>query len=154
MSKILVADLLRGATRLTTILCDHELVYTNTVSDAMILANYGNFDLIIIGMLFDDSRMFDLIRAIKANTDLQQTPVMGFCNDITALSGTNRDITESVSHLLGACDYVDTNQMNDAEILERIDACLREKKGIGRNLDKSETTPTHKRQAQEERRKD
>lgn len=153
MSKILIADLLRGAGRLATILREHELVYTNTVAEAMTLAKHGNFDLVIIGMLFDDSRMFDLIRAIKSNAKLQQTPVMGFCNETTTLSGTNRDVTERVSHLLGACDYVDTNEMNDAEILERIRTCLRERKGVGRELDKLEQSPSDKRRAQEQKRK-
>jgi hypothetical protein len=77
---------------------------------------------------------------------------MGFSNQHTSMSLSGRNSIESGSHSLGACDYIDTANMSDEEILERINRCLQEKKGIGRKVCKDEETPTEKRECQESKR--
>lgn len=151
MAKILIADLQKGALRLTTILSDHyELVYTNTVEQAMrLLRAPDEFDLVIVGVLFDDSRMYDLIQQIRRSDQLKSLPVMGFSDEHTAISVAGRDAIESGSHLLGVADYVDTSSLNDKEILQRIETVLAEKKGIGRVKTEQEPTPGARRRQQE-----
>ncbi|HEY9682149.1 MAG TPA: hypothetical protein V6C86_11265 [Oculatellaceae cyanobacterium] len=154
MSRILIADLQKGSMKLAGLLCEkHELVYTNTVERVLkLLQTPDGFELLIIGVLFDDSRMYELIKEVKSHPEYADMPVMGFSDHHTAMSVSGRDSIESGSHALGVCDYIDTENMSDEEILERINRCLQEKKGIGRKVCKEEETPSEKRVAQEAKR--
>lgn len=155
MANILILDLLRGATRLTALLGEaHELVYTNTLERARSMALHEPFDLIIVGLMFDDSRMYDLISVFKKEQALAHVPIMGFSDEPTSTSISSRDSIEVGTHILGACDYIDTMNMSDPEILERINVCLRERKAVGRDVGTNEKTPRQKREKQERIRKE
>jgi hypothetical protein len=67
MPKILVADTPDGDRRMTTILAGHELTFVHTLGDAQRTLGREKFALILIGVHFDDSRMFDLLRHLQAN---------------------------------------------------------------------------------------
>jgi PleD family two-component response regulator len=150
MSHILIADLNKGATRLTNILeSDHTLAYVHTVNEAKRFARQVKFDLVIIGLLFDESRMYELINEFKLIPSLSETPVMGFSDQATASSITSRNSIEGSAHALGVCDYVDTRRLSDREILDRINSCLSGKLGVGRKITRQEATPTQKREQQE-----
>ncbi|MBS1952607.1 MAG: GAF domain-containing protein [Cyanobacteria bacterium SZAS-4] len=153
MAKILIAAIESGAKRLTNILADdHELHFSSTVEDVLDLAKEQTFDLLIVGVLFDYSRMYDLIRAAKAAPTLKSIPIMGFSDVHTEMTISSRDALETVMHIMGAGDYVDTQDMSDQEIVERIDACLHERKPVSRKVQPSELTPKGKRNSQEIRR--
>lgn len=150
MSHILIADLNKGATRLTSILeSDHTLAYVHTVNEAKSFARQVKFDLVIIGLLFDESRMYELINEFKLIPSLSETPVMGVSDQATASSITSRNSIEGSAHALGVCDYVDTRRLSDREILDRINSCLTGKLGVGRKITRQEATPTQKREQQE-----
>jgi CheY-like chemotaxis protein len=72
---ILVADGDADA-RLQTILQGCELAYARTLEEAAHAALKRNFDLIVIDMHFDDSRMFDLLRYLRSEEPLSGTPVI------------------------------------------------------------------------------
>ncbi len=155
MARILIADVAQGAHSLKNILGEkHRLVYANNVEQAISLAKTSEpFNLIIVGVLFDDSRMFDLMKAIKEEPQLGGTPVMGFSDQPTAISVAGREDLETSTHLVGACDYVDTVNMSDEEIAQRIDGCLTEAQGVRRMRKKTDATPTEKREQQEKKRR-
>jgi CheY-like chemotaxis protein len=67
MPKILVADVPDGDRRMTTILAGHELTFVHTLGEAQRMLASEKFALILIGVHFDDSRMFDLLRHLQAN---------------------------------------------------------------------------------------
>lgn len=148
MAKILVADIALGASKLTSLLGEqHELVYTNSVQNALhIINSHTDLDMVIVGVHFDDSRMYELMQEIKRMTASIGLPVMGFCDTHTMMSTATRDSIETGAHLLGACDYVDTANMSDTEIRTRINTCLKEKRGIGRKRLQEDETPASKRQ--------
>lgn len=64
--RILVADTPESDRRLTEVLNGHELAFARTLSEAQRLLAQAGFDLIVIGVQFDDSRMFDLVRHVRS----------------------------------------------------------------------------------------
>ena len=68
MSKrILIADTPDGERRLRAILSGYELVFVRTLSEAERELAHQQFALILIGVHFDDSRMFDLLRHLQSS---------------------------------------------------------------------------------------
>ena len=64
--RILVADIPDSDRRLTAVLSGHELVFVRTLASAQRLLEEQAFDLILVGVHFDDSRMFDLVRHVRS----------------------------------------------------------------------------------------
>jgi DNA-binding response OmpR family regulator len=65
--KILVADTPEGDQRLTQILSGYELIFVRTMDEARRELADDGFVLVLIGVHFDDSRMFDLLRHLQAS---------------------------------------------------------------------------------------
>jgi CheY-like chemotaxis protein len=65
--RILVADIPESDRRLSEVLNGHELAFARTLSEAQRLLAQVGFDLIVIGVQFDDSRMFDLVRHVRSS---------------------------------------------------------------------------------------
>ena len=63
--RILVADTPESDRRMTEVLNGHELAFARTLSAAQRLLEQQAFDLVLVGVHFDDSRMFDLVRHIR-----------------------------------------------------------------------------------------
>jgi len=63
--RILVADTPESDRRLSEVLKGHELAFARTLGEAQRLLTQARFDLIVIGVHFDDSRMFDLVRHVR-----------------------------------------------------------------------------------------
>lgn len=61
--RILVAD--NGERRLTEILAGYEVVAVQTLAEAQRALARGRFDMVIIAVHFDESRMFDLLRYVQ-----------------------------------------------------------------------------------------
>ena len=64
--RILVADIPESDRRLSEVLDGHELAFARTLGEAQRLLASATFDLIVIGVQFDDSRMFDLVRHVRS----------------------------------------------------------------------------------------
>jgi DNA-binding NtrC family response regulator len=65
--KILVADTPEGDRRLSAVLPGHELTFVRTLSEAQRALARERFALVLVGVHFDDSRMFDLLRHLQAS---------------------------------------------------------------------------------------
>jgi len=63
--RILVAD--GGERRLADILAGHDVVAVRTLADAQRALARERFDLVIVAVHFDESRMFDLLRHLQAS---------------------------------------------------------------------------------------
>jgi DNA-binding response OmpR family regulator len=66
LTKVLVADTPEADRRTSQILDGHELVFVRTLGDAQRAIEREPFGLVLIGVHFDDSRMFDLLRFLQA----------------------------------------------------------------------------------------
>ena len=64
--RILVADTPESDRRLNEILVGHEVSFVRTLGEAQRVLGQEHFDLILVGVHFDDSRMFDLVRHVRA----------------------------------------------------------------------------------------
>ncbi len=60
--KVLVA----GVARAAALLARHEVTTARTTAEVQRALQEGEFGLLVVGAAFDDSRMFDLIREIRA----------------------------------------------------------------------------------------
>jgi DNA-binding NtrC family response regulator len=95
MKKILVADVPHMDGRYTAALAGWELVWVRTLAQAHQALEAGPCDLVVIGVYFDDSQMFDLLRYIRADEEHSEVPVVcvrgqpGF----TAVSGRTLEMT-------------------------------------------------------------
>jgi len=73
--RILVADTSESDRRLSAILAGQDVMFARTIGEAQRLLAQQQFDLVMIGVHFDDSRMFDLVRHVRAGGHHAGKPV-------------------------------------------------------------------------------
>jgi DNA-binding NtrC family response regulator len=66
MAKVLVADVPEMDERIRHCLPGHELVFARTMSEAMATLRHDGFSLVVIGLHFDESRMFELLSHVRS----------------------------------------------------------------------------------------
>src|SRR5260221_4739097 len=76
IKKILVADGPDIERRLGAILEPYRAAFVHTLAEAKRALARDDFALIIIGVHFDESRMFDLLRQVRADERYEATPVI------------------------------------------------------------------------------
>ncbi len=74
--KVLVADVPQARARLTAVLDGSELRFVYTLGEATRALAGDDFDLIVAGVHFDESRMFDLLRAVRAGSRNAAVPIL------------------------------------------------------------------------------
>ena len=130
MAHILIADAPDGVVNLERILGPgHELVIAHSTTAALVVLKEQTFDLIIVGVHFDESRMFDLIskiRMISANAD---KPLICFCTRDNEMTRIMHNSLECSSKAFGAWMYLDQHEYNqtqdpDGELRRIIERCL------------------------------
>lgn len=101
--------------RLATVLADCELEFVRTLAQATRALQEGEFGLLLIGVRFDDSRMFDLLRQVRSDERHRGLPVvcvrepgLGF----TAISTRTLEVT---CRALDADTFVDLTRFGDDE---------------------------------------
>ncbi len=107
----------------------HEYTVARATSEARIRLKEQSFDLIMIGVHFDESRMFDLLREIRKTPEYAETPIICFCMRDTPLTRTMHDSADVLSRRLGAWMYLDQQEYSvskdpDAEMRRVIERCL------------------------------
>jgi hypothetical protein len=123
MAKVLVADVPEMDERIRQCLPGHELVMVRTMREAMTALRHDGFSLIVIGVLFDESRMFELlthVRSLQAYKDaavvcvqgsdlMMPEPVMHTVDmAVKALGGTAFvDLRDDALHFRRHCDFLD-----------------------------------------------
>ena len=73
---VLVAAMPDADARLSVILAGHELHFVRTLQAATAALAGGKFQLVVIDLHFDDSRMFDLLRHIRTRGEFDAVAVM------------------------------------------------------------------------------
>lgn len=124
-ARILVADVSLLDDRFRAIFPDEELRFVRTVGEALRALDVGDYALAIIGMHFDDSKMFELLWNMKAKR--LSTPVVcvqGLESALATASG-----VETAARALGACDFIDVREASSepaelARLRERFFACM------------------------------
>ena len=121
MKKILVADVPQMDARYAAALPGWEIEFVRTLGAARRALAGARYDLVAIGVYFDDSRMFDLVRSLRSAQRTAALPILcvrgrpGF----TAVSSQTLD---TALRALGADRFIDLLESAGAEG----DAALRE----------------------------
>ena len=72
--KILVAGIPRTNQRISAIFADCNITFVNTLADAT-AALSERYDLVLIAVSFDESRMFELLRYAREIGSMRRAPV-------------------------------------------------------------------------------
>jgi DNA-binding response OmpR family regulator len=128
MKKILVADGPDIDGRMGRILKPYELTFVRTLNAATRALDASDYDLIVIGVHFDDSRMFDLLRLIRSEERTRDAPVVCILSQhfetVVSVQG-----LEIAARTLAANAFIDFTKYQDgddgnAAILRLIEDCL------------------------------
>ena len=112
--RILVADTPEGDRRISAILSGYDLVLVRTLGEAQRILRREKFALVLVGVHFDDSRMFDLVRVLRGDELHAGVPIVcvrgrpGF----TAVTGRTLELTLKA---LTADEFIDLVHFGDDE---------------------------------------
>jgi hypothetical protein len=77
-TRVLVASVQQAHRRLIAILGGHDLTFVSTLTEAEAALRADGFNLIMVGTHFDESKVFDLLRSVKADAKYSRVPVICF----------------------------------------------------------------------------
>lgn len=126
--RILACTVPGAERRLRTALPDAEMQVAFTMAEALAALAPGAFDLLIIGMRFDESRALEFVERVRQDASLAGLPIVG-------IRGAAAPMVIAPQHFdlpmwaLGARDVIDFNAIPDSEagnrhIRERIARCV------------------------------
>lgn len=130
MARILVASISNGIEVMERLLGrEHELLIATTMLEAIEKLEKEEVDLIMIGVHFDESRMFELMSHCKTMSKNGNKPIISFCTRDTPLTRTMHDSIDIATKALGAWIYLDQHDYSvkrnpDAEVRRVIERCL------------------------------
>lgn len=154
MARVFIADTEAGIDDIKRVLGQqHEFISVDTVDEALGALTVQTFDLILIGVHFDQSRMFDLLRDVPNIQTNADTPVICFCTRVTALTRKMHESIEVTTIAMGAWMYLDQHEFNvtkdpDAELRHIIERCLT---GEARKRTQANRLDSHKQREQLQR---
>lgn len=106
MKKILVADVPQMDACYAAALHGWEVELVRTLAHARQALGGKRYDAIAIGVYFDDSRMFDLLRVLRAETRNASTPVL-CVRGRSGLATVSAYWIETAVTALGAAEFLD-----------------------------------------------
>ncbi|MGQ0750936.1 MAG: hypothetical protein ACT4PS_10415 [Betaproteobacteria bacterium] len=106
--RILIAGIEESNPRLSLIFDDCVATFVHTMAEVE-AALAEPYDVMLIAVRFDESRMFDLLRHLKSNPAVSRMPVICYRSSRRSLMATplGRQGVELASRALGACDFLD-----------------------------------------------
>jgi DNA-binding response OmpR family regulator len=121
MKKILVADVPQMDARYTAALRGWEIEFARTLGAARQALAGARYDLVAIGVYFDDSQMFDLVRALRGAARTAELPIL-CVRGRPGFAAVSTGTLETALRALGADRFVDLLECAGAEA----DTALRE----------------------------
>jgi hypothetical protein len=76
MARVLVADVPEMDERIRHCLPGHELLFVRTMREALATLRHDSFSLVVIGVHFDESRMFELLTHVRSLSVYDDVPVV------------------------------------------------------------------------------
>ena len=130
MARILAGVISGTDARLRHVLEGHEVRIVRTMAEAIEALSDWQPDLVVIGMRFDESRMFELVRHIRSDPRHTATPVVCLRVNAKALAGLKLGSVKLAANELGAQLFLDFQEFpNDAqgnaEIRSAIDSLVK-----------------------------
>ena len=114
MRKILVADVPQMDARYSASLAGLELAFVRTLAEASQALADQRYDLVAIGVYFDDSQMFELVRAVRNDETQNEVPIVCVRGGPGFTAVTARTL-EATLKALAADEFVDLVHFGDEE---------------------------------------
>jgi DNA-binding NtrC family response regulator len=105
--RVLVAEVPQFEPRLAAVMGGYRPLFVHTIRDALKALAEHEFALVLIGMHFDDSRMFDLLREVRAGGRNREVPVLCYRLRPLAFSALGTEALEAAVEALGGRAFVD-----------------------------------------------
>jgi len=110
--KVLVADVPQMDGRYSAALAGWELAFVRTMAEARQALERAEFDLVVTGVYFDDSRMFDLLRMLRADDTHAEVPIVCVRGRPGFTAVTSRTLETTVK-ALGGDEFIDRLHYGD-----------------------------------------
>ena len=105
--KVLIADTPAGDRRISDILSGHELEFVRTLAEAQRAVERDGFALVLVGVHFDESRMFDLLRYVQGRGEPRGCAVICMRSHHFASSAISIEGLEIAAKALGCNLFLD-----------------------------------------------
>lgn len=127
--RVLIADTLRGSESLVRIMQGNLCTVVSTLRAGRVQLAAQQFDLIVVGLHFDGSHMYEFMQAVKQDPLNSDRPIVCYCSRDSPLSRERQDYVEYTSRIYGASVYLDERNYSgcadpDAELRLAIQSCL------------------------------
>jgi len=107
---VLVADVPEADERIEECLPGHRLHFVRTFSEAIGELRRDGYQLVVIGMHFDESRMFELLRYVRALPPYRHIPVVCVqCLDVNLSEAVLKNMDDAV-RALGGTAFIDLRE--------------------------------------------
>lgn len=115
-SLILIADVPETSDLIKRVLSPlHDLVIVHNLTAAERLIENVDFDAIVASVHFDDSRMIDLLRAVRANARYTGKPFIAVRTMPTSLTANVESNSKQMATVLGASAYITVDDLGPDE---------------------------------------
>lgn len=99
--------------RFRSILQGYELDFISTLGQAQAALRAARYDMVIVGVLFDESRMFDLLRLVRADERHRSAPIVCVRSQLAISSRTILEGLEIAIKALTANAFLDLQNFTD-----------------------------------------
>lgn len=106
MKRILVADVAAMDARYSAAFADWEVAFVRTMAEARQALARGDYDALAIGVYFDDSQAFDLVRALRTGERHATIPIVCVRGRPGFTAVTSRTLALTLK-ALGADEFID-----------------------------------------------
>jgi CheY-like chemotaxis protein len=113
MARVLAGVISGTDARLQKVLDGHEVCFVRTMAEATAALDDWQPELVIVGMRFDESRMFDLLRYIRADERYSALPVICLRVNARLLAGLTVEGVKLASRELGSELFLDFQEFPD-----------------------------------------
>lgn len=117
MARILIADEVDGLKRLSAILESEELRFGHSFDEALFLLETIQFDLIVVGIYFDESRALELFRLTKTLELAKNTPLVFVRTQPSNRAAELKKTIQALGHVLNLHGFVETDLLGENDVL-------------------------------------
>jgi CheY-like chemotaxis protein len=117
---ILVADVPQAHRAIAECLPGRELTFVNTLPEAKLALAGGDYDMIVVGVQFDDSQAFALLSHLRSRQRYTYVPVVCVRALPHVMPRELSRVIEEALRMLGATALIDIDGTNHREVCRRL----------------------------------
>ena len=145
MAKVLVADIPAADETIRECLPGHDLHFVRTLGQAMRELTHNGYQMIVIGMHFDESRMFALMQFVRSLPRYSRTPIICVRGMPSILSSAAREGIRHAVLAAGGDAFVDfgLTPADLGELRERLAGLVRGEAPVNEVFDEPHSSLRH-----------